>query len=93
MVHRVVLSSRARKDLAKVPRHILNKLDMWIDSVEREGLENVRKLPGFHDEPLRGKRAGQRSIRLNIAWRAIYEVLPHGSVSCVSISEVTHHEY
>jgi proteic killer suppression protein len=88
-----MLTSRARKDLARVPRHIANKLDVWIDSVERQGLEMVRKLPGFHDEPLKGARAGQRSIRLNIAWRAIYEVLPDGAVSFVSVTEVTHHAY
>ncbi|STX29298.1 Uncharacterised protein [Legionella beliardensis] len=25
----------------------------------------TRKSPGWHDEPLKGERAGQRSIRLN----------------------------
>lgn len=93
VIHRVYLSRRARKNLLQVPRHIANKLDVWIDSVERQGLEMVRKVPGFHDEPLHGDRAGQRSIRLNVAWRAIYEILPDGAVSCVSIIEVTHHEY
>jgi proteic killer suppression protein len=66
--YRVVLSSRARKDLAGVPRHIRRKMTAWIDSVERTGLESVRKLPGFHDEPLKGQRVGQRSVRLNRAW-------------------------
>lgn len=93
MINRVLLSSQARKDLRKVPRHILNKLDVWIDSVEREGLENVRRIPGFHDEPLKGQRVGQRSIRLSRAWRAIYEVLTDQRVSFVSVMEVTHHEY
>ena len=93
MIDRVVLTNRARRDLARAPRHIVNKLDVWIDSVEREGLEHVRKLPGFHDEPLKGSRAGQRSIRLNIAWRAIYEVLSDGRIAFVSVREVTPHAY
>lgn len=93
VIDRVVLTRRARKDLASAPGHIVNKLDVWIDSVEREGLESVRRLPGFHDEPLRGNRAGQRSIRLNVAWRAIYEVLSDGQIEFVSVEEVTHHVY
>ena len=93
MIDRVVLTNHARKDLASAPAHIVNKLDVWIDSVERDGLESVRKLPGFHDEPLKGDRAGQRSIRLNITWCAIYEVLSDGRVSFVSVKEVTPHAY
>ena len=31
-------------------------------------------VPGYHDEPLKGHRAGQRSIRLSRAYRAIYEI-------------------
>jgi len=87
------MTRRARKDLLMVPRHILDKLDVWIDSVERLSLEEVRRIPGFHDEPLRGRRVGQRSFRLNQAWRAIYEILADDRVSFVSILEVTHHEY
>ena len=93
MIRRVEFGLRARKDLKKVPHHIVNKLDTWIESVERSGLEQVRKLPGYHDEPLSGRREGQRSVRLNVAWRAIYEILFDEEVSLVSIVEVTHHEY
>jgi hypothetical protein len=34
----------------------------WVDDVEERGLEEVRKIPGWHDEPLKGERKGQRSI-------------------------------
>jgi hypothetical protein len=34
----------------------------------------VRKVPGFHDEPLSGKRFGQRSLRLSKSYRAFYEI-------------------
>lgn len=33
--------------------------------MERIGIYDVRKSPGFHDEPLSGQRKGQRSIRLS----------------------------
>ena len=32
----------------------------------------MREYKGFHDEPLKGKRKNQRSLRLNIQYRAIY---------------------
>lgn len=33
------------------------------------------KSPGFHDEPLRGERKGQRSVRMNKAYRLIYQII------------------
>lgn len=41
-------------------------------AVNKAGLEETRKRPGWHDELLLGKRKGQRSIRLNKLWPAIY---------------------
>jgi proteic killer suppression protein len=40
--------------------------------VEEQGIEEAREIPGYHDEPLRGEREGQRSVRLSRAYRAIY---------------------
>ena len=48
----VELSTKAKKNLSKLPMHIVDKLDTWIDAVERNSLEQVRKVPGYHDEPL-----------------------------------------
>ena len=93
MIQRVELSKHARKDLARVPSHIAIKLDYWIAAVEQEGLEQVRKVPGFHDEPLKGFRAGQRSIRLSLAYRAIYRVGAKDTIEFVLIEEVNKHEY
>lgn len=47
----------------------------------------------IHDEPLKGDRFGQRSIRLSIRYRAIYEVKRTGRVEFVSIEEVSKHGY
>ena len=93
MIRTVVLSKLARRQLQKVPAHIVGKFMAWVDSVESNGLEEVRKTPGFHDEPLRGKRRGQRSIRLSRAYRAIYEVQKDGSIEFVSVEEVNKHDY
>jgi proteic killer suppression protein len=62
---------------------------MWVDDVEERGIAEVRKVPGYHDEPLKGERSGERSIRLNRSWRAIYVV--RGDE--ILVKEVTHHVY
>jgi proteic killer suppression protein len=89
----VKLSVKASKDLKKVPLPITIKLAAWIEDVGQRGLSEVRKIPGYHDEPLRGKRKGQRSIRLNIAYRAIYIINKEGLINFVEIEEVNKHEY
>ena len=68
----VSLSRKAERDLKKVPLYIALKLQAWIEAVGYGGLTEVRKIPGYHDEPLKGERIGQRSIRLNRAYPAIY---------------------
>ena len=90
---RTVVAERARRQLRRAPRHIVDKLLAWIEAVEEDGLETTRRVPGFHDEPLVGKRRGQRSIRLSRQWRAIYETRSDGVDRLVSVEEVTPHAY
>jgi toxin HigB-1 len=84
---------KAKKQLPTLPAHILNKLETWVRAVELDGLESVRTIPGYHDEPLKGKRQGERSVRLSRAYRAIYEIKSDDSIEFVSIEEVSKHEY
>jgi proteic killer suppression protein len=91
-IRTVILSERAVRDLRGVPRYIQGKLLIWIDAVELRGLAEVRKVPGFHDEPLKGDRKGQRSIRLNQAYRAIYVVVS-GAAEFVRVEEINKHRY
>jgi proteic killer suppression protein len=83
VIKAVVLTERAKKNLRAVPTQALDKAI---------SVEEVRKISGFHDEPLKGKRKGQRSIRLNRAYRAFY-VVSKGAVAFVSVEEVNKHEY
>ncbi len=85
MIFDVRIFLYALKLLRKLPKFIAEKLASWVDSVEHDGLEEVRKVPGFHDEPLKGDRKGQRSIRLNKAYRAIYVVRSGESIEFVSV--------
>lgn len=89
----IELTKNAQKDLGKVPGFIKDKLLLWIDAVERLGVYQIRKIPGFHDEPLKGDHKGQRSIRLNKAYRAIYMEGQRKEVHIISIIGVNKHEY
>jgi proteic killer suppression protein len=84
---------RAEKQVRRLPAHVGEKLLHWLYLVMEMGLEEVRKIPGFHDEPLVGRRRGMRSIRLSRAYRAMYRVVREGDVEIVSIEEVSKHGY
>jgi len=81
------------QDLKKIPTHIAFKLQMWIQGVNTHGLTEMRKVRGYNDESLKGKRQGQRSIRLNKAYRAIYIISDNELIEFVEIIEVNKHEY
>ncbi len=93
MIINVRLSKKALRDLAKAPRHIAEKLYLWPHDVNEFGLEKVRTRPGYNDEPLKGKRQGQRSIRLNRSYRAIYILKSDGTIEFVEVTEVNKHDY
>ncbi len=92
-IFRVELSRSAQKQLRKIPLYVVVKLQEWVQAVGKFSLEEVRKRPGFHDEPLKGNRAGQRSIRLSRGYRAIYIIKEEGTIEFVSIEEVHLHDY
>jgi proteic killer suppression protein len=79
------------KQLDKVPEYIKIKTMAWVHLVEQRGIREVSRSKGFHDEPLQGKRSGQRSVRLNRSYRLIY-IFNNNSVNIILI-EVTKHEY
>ncbi|RYZ89013.1 MAG: type II toxin-antitoxin system mRNA interferase toxin, RelE/StbE family [Proteobacteria bacterium] len=89
----VELTSKAKKDLKKLPENIVFKFQRWLQLLSLYGLEETRKIPGFHDEPLKGDRKGQRSIRLNKAYRAIYFVSKNGEITLLEVIEVNKHDY
>jgi len=86
-------SNSVDKSLDRLPEFIQQKFRAWVVAVERDGMQAVRQLKGFHDEPLRGNRAGQRSVRLNLAYRVIYIEGRDGSILIAEVIEVNKHEY
>ena len=92
-IYNVEISKNALKDLKKLPVHILDKLQSWVEAIELEGLREVRKISGFHDEPIRGKkRVGQRSIRLSRSYMAFYSIKKN-KMEFIFVEEVNNHDY
>lgn len=90
---RVTWSKQVDKQLDRIPSYLHDKFLAWAMVVERVGLLEARQLSGYHDEPLKGKRRGQRSIRLNRAYRAIYVESGGSAIQIVEVIEVSKHEY
>ncbi len=81
------------KSLRRLPYYVVDKLNAWVRSVEHYGLRETRKIPSYHDEPLKGTRSGQRSIRLTKAYRAIYTEHENGEIVIILVQEVHKHDY
>ena len=88
-----VALDKVRKKLKKIPIHIVRTLQRWALQVETLGIVEVRKIPGYHDEPLSGKRKGQRSVRLSIHYRLFYVEVHDNEVNLIQVEEVNKHEY
>lgn len=91
--HSVHITRFAKKQLKRLPRHIREAALAWAMSVKLDGLQKVRRLPGYQDEPLKGDRQGQRSVRLSRSYRLIYEETDSGQTVTVVVVEVNKHEY
>lgn len=83
----------AEKQLNRIPRHIYNKFMVWSDTIEINGLDVMRRYPGFNDEALKGNRSGLRSSRLSKAYRVIYEEHDSATLVVIAVLEVNKHDY
>ena len=52
MITEVQITKNALKDLKRTPMHLQEKFQAWLVAVHKAGLEETRKRPGWHDEPL-----------------------------------------
>jgi proteic killer suppression protein len=72
---------------------VARKFQNWQEAVQKRGLQEVRKSPGFHDEPLKDPRyrgSNCRSVRLNQSFRVIY---CEGTQGSVVIQSISNHDY
>lgn len=89
----VFLSKKAEKQLQKLPLQIKEAVFLWAKTVEKIGIHEARKCSGYHDEPLKGSRSGQRSVRLNRAYRLFYEETNKKIEVTILVIEVNKHDY
>jgi proteic killer suppression protein len=89
----IIVTKQVQKQLNLIPDHIYEKYLYWRNLLEKYGLLETRKFRGFHDEPLKGKRRGQRSVRLSLGYRAIYKEVDRDKFEVIEIIEVNKHEY
>jgi mRNA-degrading endonuclease RelE of RelBE toxin-antitoxin system len=88
----VEVTKRAVKSLRRVPRHIAVGFFVWKREVEEHGIETVRKIAGYHDEPLQGKLRRVRSVRLGLGYRVYYRI-EKGRTQVLVVEEVNKHDY
>ncbi len=88
---RITFTRKFERQLEKVPEHIQVKVHAWIWAIKEAGLRAAQQSPGLHDEPLKGTRTGQRSIRLNRSYRLIYRIVE--KQIHIELLEVHKHEY
>ena len=91
IITKISRSSNFEKQIDRIPEYLQRKLQFWVFLVETKGIHEIQKILGFHDEPLRGDRKGQRSVRLNRSYRVIYEVIKDRIQ--IHLIEVHKHEY
>jgi proteic killer suppression protein len=90
-ITKVFVSVFAEKQIAKLPSYIKESLRDWMEVVQFVGIRYTRQFRGYNDEPLKGKRRGQRSVRLNRAYRVIYIEINNNLE--ILIIEVNKHDY
>lgn len=93
LIRDVRMTKFAHKQFNKLPEHLQHKVLAWIAEVAERGLREVQRSVGLHDEPLKGPRKGERSVRLNRHWRLIYVLRENGIPHIVEIQEFTPHAY
>ena len=89
----VLVSRLAEKQLRKLPRHIVIHFDLWVKTVEEEGLRIMTAIPGYRDHALKGELQGLRSVSLSRSYRVIYSIDESKKPIIIEIIEVNKHVY
>jgi proteic killer suppression protein len=88
----VIISKLAEKQLRKAPLEIRHAFRKWYEMVSWGGIDESRFVSGYRDKVLDGKRKGQRSVRLNRAWRLFYREDRNGMIE-ITVLEINKHDY
>lgn len=58
MITEVQITKQALKELRQIPLYLQEKFRSWVVAINKVGIVETRKRPGWHDEPLKGDRKG-----------------------------------
>ena len=79
--------SKIEKALKKLPQEIVEKFIQWVDDIENDGWQSVKRVKKYRDHQLTGERNGQRAIKLNYSYRVIYSVAQDGVVHVIKVEK------
>jgi|GEM_PF-3380327 len=83
----------AEKQVGKLSKEVRQGFEDWRSDVKRDGLLEVRKRPGYHDEPIRRcKDYVIRSARLTAKYRVIYTLSSQGSEKTLKVIDFNDHQ-
>lgn len=86
-----IIDYKFKKDIDKLPMQCKKKYAVFKYVASFSGLSGVTKCPGFKLEKLEGKLKDMYSIRLNVAYRAVFNVDEICKV--IEIKEISKHRY
>lgn len=76
----------------KIPKEVLKNFEKWKAGIKQQGLLEIRKIPGYHDEPYE-KFPGSRSIRLKDGWRVFYKIENQDGKEIINVFKISLHDY
>ena len=76
----------------KLPSNVKEKFLQWEKEVQEKGLAEVKKIPGFHDEPVKSV-PGRHSVRMNQGYRVFYDTIEENGVIKIKVIDINVHEY
>jgi len=59
--YEVILPAFVQKRFRRLPDYIQRALRTWTELIEEQGIWAMRRIPGYHDEPLKGERRKARA--------------------------------
>ena len=86
-----IVDYKHKKVIDKLPIQCKKKYAVFKYIAQQSGINGLDSYPGFKLEILKGKLAGLYSIRLNIAYRVVFDV--QEEIRIIDILEVSKHEY
>ncbi|MEY3901061.1 MAG: hypothetical protein RL189_367 [Pseudomonadota bacterium] len=89
----VLMRGRAAKALRQASNRAQSAFSAWKDEVQLAGISAARANPIWHDHPLKGAKAGRRSVYLDYSWRAEYVIDRETGTVTVEVMEIQNHEY